>query len=79
MDRYMADILEAWRKARGLSRIQLAMRLGIARSRLTELYLCRPPVPGQEDYRERVEVLAARFGADPDRLDEVLRGQANSH
>jgi hypothetical protein len=70
---FLAAALLPYAQAEGLSRAELAARLGCSPEALPRLLLCRQPHPDPGRFRTDVERLAAAFGLEAERLAATVR------
>lgn len=70
---FLASALAAYARTEALDDAGLAAALSCDPSALTPLRLCRRPRPEPAAFRADVDRIAARFGADPGALAQIVR------
>src|SRR5438270_12828994 len=71
---FLASVLAAYAVSEGLDDAGLAAALGCPPGELSRLRLCRVPRAEPEQFRDDVSRIAGRFGLDPQRLAEAVKG-----
>lgn len=70
---FLGSALADYAHGEGLDEIGLARRLGCPKETLSALRLCRRPHPMPAEFREDINRISTRFGADADILAEAVR------
>jgi hypothetical protein len=83
---FLASVLKVYAESEAMDDEQLAAQLGCGTETLVPLRLCRRPRPEPPQFRQDVEVIAARFQIRADvlagavrRADEASSGRESGH